>query len=133
MRPSSARVLLHASPVPSCPAYGPNSNDCEYPQPFRHISTTESPALRPIATWQYSCADASPGDVPTIRCHSSCQSDSLGPVPRFAETYFPASVAAGVEHLRVKLLLLHSLCLISAGIALHTSNPNSAQQSLEPA
>src|SRR5882724_7499417 len=37
-------------PVPSCPAYGPNSNDCEYPQPFRHIQYNRTASLRPIAT-----------------------------------------------------------------------------------
>ena len=34
-------------PVPSCPAYEPNSNDCEYSQPFRHIQYKRTPSLRP--------------------------------------------------------------------------------------
>ena len=25
-------------PIPSCPAYEPNSKDCEYSQPFRHYA-----------------------------------------------------------------------------------------------
>jgi hypothetical protein len=33
-------------PVPSCPAYEPNSNDCEYSQPFRHIQYKRTPSLR---------------------------------------------------------------------------------------
>ena len=37
-------------PVPSRPAYEPNSNDCEYPQPFRHIQYNRTASLRPIAT-----------------------------------------------------------------------------------
>src|SRR6266446_6668071 len=37
-------------PVPSCPAYEPNSNDCEYSQPFRHIQYNRTASLRPIAT-----------------------------------------------------------------------------------
>jgi hypothetical protein len=37
-------------PVPSCPAYGPNSNDCEYSHPFRHIQYNRIAILRPIAT-----------------------------------------------------------------------------------
>ena len=37
-------------PVPSCPAYEPNSKDCEYSQPFRHIQYNRTPSLRPIAT-----------------------------------------------------------------------------------
>jgi hypothetical protein len=37
-------------PVPSCPAYEPNSIDGEYSQPFRHIQYKRTPNLRPIAT-----------------------------------------------------------------------------------
>jgi hypothetical protein len=37
-------------PVPSCPAYEPNSNDGEYSQPFRHIQYNRIANLRPIAT-----------------------------------------------------------------------------------
>ena len=37
-------------PVPSCPAYEPNSSDCEYSQPFRHIQYKRTASLRPIAT-----------------------------------------------------------------------------------
>src|SRR6202790_5550786 len=37
-------------PVPSCPTYEPNSNDCEYSQPFRHIQYKRTPSFRPIAT-----------------------------------------------------------------------------------
>jgi len=37
-------------PVPSCPAYEPNSNDGEYSQPFRHIQYSRTASLRPIAT-----------------------------------------------------------------------------------
>jgi hypothetical protein len=37
-------------PVPSCPAYEPNSNDCEYPLPFRHIQYNRIASLRLIAT-----------------------------------------------------------------------------------
>jgi hypothetical protein len=37
-------------PVPSCPAYEPNSKDCEYSQPFRHIQYNRTANLRPIAT-----------------------------------------------------------------------------------
>jgi hypothetical protein len=37
-------------PVPSCPAYEPNSIDGEYSQPFRHIQYKRIPSLRPIAT-----------------------------------------------------------------------------------
>ena len=37
-------------PVPSCPAYEPNSIDGEYSQPFRHIQYKRTPSLRPIAT-----------------------------------------------------------------------------------
>jgi hypothetical protein len=36
-------------PVPSCPAYEPNSNDGEYAHPFRHIQYKRTPSLRPIA------------------------------------------------------------------------------------
>ena len=36
--------------VTSCPAYEPNSNDCEYSQPFRHIQYNRIASLRPIAT-----------------------------------------------------------------------------------
>jgi len=49
-------------PVPSCPAYEPNSNDGEYAHPFRHIQYKPTASLRPIAPWQCSCADASPGE-----------------------------------------------------------------------
>jgi hypothetical protein len=41
---------LTPCPVPSCPAYGPNSNDCEYSQPFRHIQYKRTANRRPIAT-----------------------------------------------------------------------------------
>jgi hypothetical protein len=37
-------------PVPSCPAYEPNSIDGEYSQQFRHIQYKRTPSLRPIAT-----------------------------------------------------------------------------------
>src|SRR6266852_7402599 len=37
-------------PVPSCPAYEPNSNDCEYSLPFRHIQYKRTARRRPIAT-----------------------------------------------------------------------------------
>ena len=37
-------------PVPSCPAYEPNSKDCEYSHPFRHIQYNRIASLRPIAT-----------------------------------------------------------------------------------
>ncbi len=37
-------------PVPSCPAYEPNSIDGEYSQRFRHIQYKRTPNLRPIAT-----------------------------------------------------------------------------------
>ena len=37
-------------PVPSCPAYGPNSNDDEYSHPFRHIQYNRVASRRPIAT-----------------------------------------------------------------------------------
>ncbi len=37
-------------PVASCPAYEPNSNDCEYSHPFRHIQYNRIASLRPIAT-----------------------------------------------------------------------------------
>ena len=37
-------------PVPSCPTYEPNSNDCEYSHPFRHIQYNRIASLRPIAT-----------------------------------------------------------------------------------
>jgi hypothetical protein len=37
-------------PVPSCPAYEPNSNDCEYSHPFRHIQYNRTASLRPMAT-----------------------------------------------------------------------------------
>ena len=37
-------------PVPSCPAYEPNSIDGEYSQPFRHIQYKRTPSRRPIAT-----------------------------------------------------------------------------------
>jgi hypothetical protein len=37
-------------PVPSCPAYEPNSNDGEYSQAFRHIQYKRTPSLRPMAT-----------------------------------------------------------------------------------
>jgi hypothetical protein len=37
-------------PIPSCPAYEPNSTDCEYSQPFRHIQYNRTASLRPIAT-----------------------------------------------------------------------------------
>jgi hypothetical protein len=43
-------VLLHPCPVPSCPAYEPDSNDGEYSQPFRHIQYNRIASLRPIAT-----------------------------------------------------------------------------------
>jgi len=36
--------------VPSCPAYEPNSKDCEYSQPFRHIQYNRIASLRPMAT-----------------------------------------------------------------------------------
>ena len=36
-------------PVPSCPAYEPNSNDDEYSQPFRHIQYKRTANRRPIA------------------------------------------------------------------------------------
>jgi len=36
--------------IPSCPAYEPNSNDCEYSQPFRHIQYNRIASLRPSAT-----------------------------------------------------------------------------------
>ena len=36
--------------VASCPAYEPNSNDCEYSQPFRQIQYKRTASLRPIAT-----------------------------------------------------------------------------------
>src|ERR1700730_2353505 len=37
-------------PVPSCPAYEPNSNDCEYSQTFLHIQYKRIASLRPNAT-----------------------------------------------------------------------------------
>src|SRR5882762_1356143 len=37
-------------PVPSFPAYEPNSNDREYSHPFRHIQYKRTPSFRPIAT-----------------------------------------------------------------------------------
>src|SRR4029077_21294688 len=37
-------------PIPSCPAYEPNSNEGEYAQPFRHIQYNRTASLRPIAT-----------------------------------------------------------------------------------
>ena len=37
-------------PVPSCPAYEPNSDDGEYSHPFRHIQYNRTASLRPIAT-----------------------------------------------------------------------------------
>ncbi len=46
----SAAFYFTPCPVPSCPAYEPNSNDCEYSQPFRHIQYNRTASLRPIAT-----------------------------------------------------------------------------------
>ena len=43
-------VYFTPCPVPSCPAYEPNSIDGEYAQPFRHIQYKRTPSLRPIAT-----------------------------------------------------------------------------------
>ena len=37
-------------PVPSCPAYEPNSNDGEYSHAFRHIQYNRTARRRPIAT-----------------------------------------------------------------------------------
>ena len=37
-------------PVPSCPAYEPNSNFGEYSHPFRHIQYNRIASRRPIAT-----------------------------------------------------------------------------------
>jgi hypothetical protein len=37
-------------PVTSCPACEPNSTDCEYSQPFRHIQYNRTANLRPMAT-----------------------------------------------------------------------------------
>ncbi len=42
-------VYFTPCPVPSCPAYEPNSIDGEYAQPFRHIQYKRTPSLRPIA------------------------------------------------------------------------------------
>jgi hypothetical protein len=41
---------LTPCPVPSCPAYEPNSIDGEYSRPFRHIQYKRTPSLRAIAT-----------------------------------------------------------------------------------
>jgi hypothetical protein len=43
-------VYFTPCPVPSCPAYEPNSIDGEYAQPFRHIQYKRTASLRPIAT-----------------------------------------------------------------------------------
>ena len=49
-------------PVPSCPAYEPNSNDGEYSQPFRHIQHNRIASRVPSLPWQCFCVDASPGE-----------------------------------------------------------------------
>jgi len=46
----STALYFTSCPVPSCPAYEPNSNDCEYLQPFRHIQYNRTANRRPIAT-----------------------------------------------------------------------------------
>ena len=43
-------VYFTPCPVPSCPTYEPNSKDCEYSQPFRHIQYKRTPSFRPMAT-----------------------------------------------------------------------------------
>ena len=43
-------VYFTPCPVPSCPAYEPNSINGEYAQSFRHIQYKRTPNLRPIAT-----------------------------------------------------------------------------------
>ena len=43
-------VYFTPCPVPSCPAYEPNSIDGEYSRPLRHIQYKRTPSLRPIAT-----------------------------------------------------------------------------------
>jgi hypothetical protein len=45
-----AALYFTPFPIPSCPAYEPNSNDGEYSQPFRHIQYNRTASLRPIAT-----------------------------------------------------------------------------------
>jgi len=54
-------VLLHTMSGTELSTYEPHSNDGEYSQPFRHIQYRRTARRRPIATWQCSCADASPG------------------------------------------------------------------------
>jgi hypothetical protein len=47
----SARVFYFTPcPVPSCPAYEPNSSDCEYSQPFRHIQYNRTASFLAMAT-----------------------------------------------------------------------------------
>jgi len=49
--PSKFTVLYFTPcPVPSCPAYEPNSNGREYSQAFRHIQYNRTANRRPIAT-----------------------------------------------------------------------------------
>ena len=43
-------VYFTPCPIPSCPAYEPNSIAGEYSQPFRHIQYKRTPSLRPMAT-----------------------------------------------------------------------------------
>jgi len=45
-----ATLYFPPCPVPSCPAYEPNSDDGEYSHPFRHIQYNRTASLRPIAT-----------------------------------------------------------------------------------
>jgi hypothetical protein len=44
------KLYFTPCPVPSCPAYEPNSNFREYSQPFLHIQYKRTPSFRPIAT-----------------------------------------------------------------------------------
>jgi len=67
-------------PVPSFPAYEPNSNDCEYLIAIPHIQYKRTPSFRPSLPWQCSCADASPGactDVATPDLASCCRLGGL--------------------------------------------------------
>ena len=66
-RRSSSRHVRY-----SCPTYEPNSQDGEYPQPFRHINTTELPVCAPSLPWQCSCADASLGEYTDVANLDGC-------------------------------------------------------------
>jgi hypothetical protein len=92
--PNQMDGVYFTPPVPSCPAYEPNSIDGEYAQPFRHIQYRRTPNLCPIATLQCSCADASPDeciDVASPDCSAPLLARLL-PVRSATTSALPADV-----------------------------------------